>query len=222
MLKKLFEISDDKKIKKYLLPILPSNPVIVEAGAHIGKDTVEMSRLWKKGIIHAFEPIPDIYHQLVKNTSRYKNIITYPIALSSDSGTAEIFVSSGKSNASSSLLSPKEHINQHPEVHFNNSIIIKTITLNDWATRNNISSIDFLWLDMQGNELAVIKSISDALLSKVVAIYTEVSLIETYKGVPLYPEIKEWMLSRGFKAQVENLKWKDMGNVLFVRKSDQA
>ena len=37
--------------KKYFLKFLPENPVILEAGAHKGKDTVEMARLWRGGTI---------------------------------------------------------------------------------------------------------------------------------------------------------------------------
>jgi len=49
------------EIAKYL----PVNPVIIEAGAYIGNDTLEMSKVWPKGRIYAFEPVPMLYEKLV-------------------------------------------------------------------------------------------------------------------------------------------------------------
>jgi hypothetical protein len=47
--------------KSLIATYLPANPTIVEAGAHIGVDTVQMSKRWPRGTIHAFEPIPDLF-----------------------------------------------------------------------------------------------------------------------------------------------------------------
>jgi FkbM family methyltransferase len=213
---KLFK-QDNYEIKRLISNWLPSNsPIIIEAGAHIGSDTCEMGKTWPSGTIHAFEPIPEIYTKLVKNTKHFKNIITYPVALGTQTGTAEIFVSSGGSDGSSSLLSPKEHISEHPEVQFNKSIMINTITLDEWALKNKIDRVDFAWLDMQGFELPVLKA-SQVILKTMSAIYTEVSLKEMYEGTVLYPEFKDWMKSNGFSVKAEDLRWNDMGNVLFVK-----
>ena len=46
---------------------LPKNPVIVEAGAHIGRDTLKMHAIWPQATIHAFEPVPPLFKQLKKN-----------------------------------------------------------------------------------------------------------------------------------------------------------
>jgi hypothetical protein len=45
-------------------------------------------------------------------------------------------------------------------------------------------------------------------------IYTEVSLIETYKGVMLWPEFRRRLEDYGYKVVAEDLQWSDMGNVL--------
>jgi hypothetical protein len=54
--------------KEYIARFLPPNPIIVEAGAHSGKDTLSMCMLWPSGTIYAFEPIPAIFEQLVERT----------------------------------------------------------------------------------------------------------------------------------------------------------
>lgn len=216
-LKQIFLRTNNYAIKRKINELLNhKSPVIIEAGAHIGSDTIEMTKVWPKGTIHAFEPIPAIYEKLVKNTKKYNNIVTYETALSDKTGTAEIYVSSGNSDGSSSLLSPKEHIAEHPDVLFKSQIRIKTIKLDEWAMQNKITHIDFAWLDMQGFELPVLKA-SEVMLNTLTAIYTEVSLKEMYEGAALYPEFRSWMQSKGFKVALEDLRWQDMGNVLFIR-----
>ena len=204
--------------KSYVKKFLPSNPLIVEGGAHIGKDTLEMAEIWPGGKIFAFEPVPSLHTQLVAKTRTVNNVHCYPVALSDFTGSTTMYVSSGDSDGSSSLLMPKEHIYEHPNVRFSEKIQVETITLDEWADKQGIDHVDFLWLDMQGHELAVLKA-SPRMLGSARAIHTEVSLKETYKGVPLYPEFRHWMENKGFKVIREALPWPDMGNVLFVNRS---
>jgi hypothetical protein len=70
---------------------------------------------------------------------------------------------------------------------------------------------------MQGAEYRVLAS-SPEILKTVKVLFTEVSLIETYSEVLLYPEFKTWLEKQGFEMVLEDLPYDDMGNVLFVRK----
>jgi len=222
--RKVKKLKKQKKSKKgeinkeSLKDILPIRPKIVEAGAHIGRDTIDLAKLWPAGKIFAFEPVNEIFSQLIKNTQPYKNISCYRQALSYRNGTQEIYISSGSSNGSSSLLFPKEHLKVHPEVLFIDSEIVSTTTLDSWAEETGITVVDFLWLDLQGMELSVLKA-SKNIMKTVKAIYTEVNLLPLYKNAPLYPEFKAWLLEQGFCVQKEYLPWKDAGNVLFVKKN---
>ncbi len=201
-------------LKKYLT----SNPVMIDCGAHIGADSIELARIFPKGKVHSFEPVPFIYKQLQKNSKKFPNINCYPIALSNEDGYAQIQISEGGSDASSSLLIPKEHLIDHKEVLFKESLKVKTETLDTWAEKNNILRIDFLWLDMQGFEMQMLKA-STKVLPTVKVIFTEVSIKETYEGVILYNEYRSWLESIGFTMEIEMIpKASDQGNVLFVRK----
>lgn len=203
--------------KNYIKRFLPVNPVIIDAGAHVGGDSIEMYRLYRGAVVHAFEPVPHIFSLLRHNTRKFKGIHCHTIALSNQNGEQVMHVSSGASDGSSSLLAPKEHLKDHPDVFFNQTIKVTTQTLDTWAADQQLDHVDLLWLDMQGFELEVLKA-SRIILPTVKAIHMEVSTRATYEGVPLYHEVKEWMQSNGFKAEVEAIPqgW-DMGNVLFVR-----
>ena len=180
-------------------------------------DSAEMARYWKKGQLHCFEPVPHIYEQLKHNTQYYKNISTYPVALSEQTGNSEIHVSKGAQNASSSLLPPQNHLNIYPDITFEEKIEIQTVNLDEWAKQQGVAKVDFMWLDLQGFELQVL-SAAPNILKTVTAIYTEVHTQETYKGVPQYSDIRAFLEAHGFEVKHEDLNYEEGGNVLFVRK----
>ena len=207
-------------IPKYLLKkYLPANPVMVDCGAHIGEDSVELARLFPKGTVYSFEAVPDVFKKLKHTIRRFKNIVCYNIALSDKTGVSDIYVSSGSYDGSSSLLQPVKHLEDHPDVTFNEVLPVNTITLDEWASQNAIKKVDLLWLDMQGYEYYMLKG-SSAIFPQVDVIHTEVSTRETYSNVIRYEEIKEWLEQKGFGEVYKALpEGADMGNVLFVRKS---
>ena len=200
-------------IKKYL----PRNPVIIDCGANDGSDSVQLANIYK-GQIHAFEPIEYIFSALKLRTEKHSNIHCYQIALGDRNGEQNFFVSEGASIGSSSLLEPKEHLNDHPDTYFKKQIAVDTLTLNSWAEKHSIKKIDMLWLDMQGFEMNMLKAAGD-ILQTVKVIHTEVSMKETYTGVTFYPDYRNFLEKIGFKMVVEAIPadW-DMGNVLFIRK----
>ncbi|MBU2102348.1 MAG: FkbM family methyltransferase, partial [Candidatus Omnitrophica bacterium] len=149
---------NDGTISKHVIKqYLPENPIVVEAGAHIGTDTVEMSRLWPKGTVYAFEPVPGLFQRLWENTYQLENVCRYSFALGNKTRTAKMYISSGTSDGSSSLLAPKEHLTFYPGVTFQSHIEVKVMSLDEWAEKQNLNRVDFLWLDVQGYELVVLK-----------------------------------------------------------------
>ena len=211
------KVKKEKISKSVLKKYLPANPVIIDCGAHDGTDSVELAKILS-GTVHAFEPIPDIYQRLKLRTKKYPNIHTYTLALGNENGKQHFFVSEGGSDASSSLLEPSEHLKDHPDTRFNNRMEVEAMTLDEWSRQFNISRVDLLWLDMQGFELNMLKA-SVSLLPTVRMIHTEVSTKETYKGVALYSEYRQFLEEQGFSVVLEAIPqgW-DMGNVLFLRK----
>jgi FkbM family methyltransferase len=201
--------------KREMKRFLPAAPIVVEVGAHIGVDTSAMARLWREGRIYAFEPIPNLYRQLVDRVRRYDNVRTYQLALGTHSGEVAMNVSSGRSDGSSSLLTPLEHLEFHPDVTFEETITVHATTLDEWTNEHSVKP-DLLWLDAQGAELHILQSATSA-LSSASAIYTEVSIVENYSGGALYPALVSWLGEHGFKPAIECIPWADGGNVLFSR-----
>lgn len=201
--------------------VLGDAPVIVEAGAADGIDTLRFAARWPAAVIHAFEPVPELFAKLDAATRGSPRIHRHALALHDRHGAYPMRVSSGASVASSSLLEPGGHLARHPAVQFDSTIVVPTSTLDTWAERTGVAAIDLLWLDLQGHELAVLQA-APRILATVRAIHTEVSSESLYVGDALYPELARWLHERGFLVEYEALSADRSGNVLFVREADAA
>ncbi len=216
-------IFNSHKTIEILKQFLPDNPVILEVGAFNGSDTKRMAAQWPQCIIHAFEPLPEIYERLEKSTAHLPQVHRYPIALSNNNGTALFYVSEkpdrpGVASQAGSLCAPKERLKTSPII-FPRTVMVQTMTLEKWAKENALQSIDLLWLDTQGHELEILQSAGN-ILQNIKVILAEVSFIESYQGQPLYQDVVKWMEDHGFKyvgRDFEDTSKSFFGNALFVK-----
>jgi 2-O-methyltransferase len=217
-------IFNSHKTIETIKQFLPDNPVIVEAGAFDGYDTKKMALQWPQGIIHAFEPVSEIYERLLKNTSMLPNVQQHPAALSDHTGTAQFYVSEkptkpGIASQAGSLHKPKERLSRSPII-FPRMTTVQTITLDQWADENGVSAIDLLWLDTQGHELAILQA-APKMSHNIKVVLAEVSFIESYEGQPLYKDVVAWMAEHGFEEvgrDFADTTQSFFGNVLFLRR----
>lgn len=208
-----------------LAELLPANGIFLEAGAFNGKDTLSLAHHFPEATIHAFEPLPEIYAELRKNTQSTPPIRTYPIALSDKTGMAIFHIADhpkrpGKICQAGSLLVPQDRLNHSP-ITYPNTTQVPTIILDEWAAQNQVSSIDFMWLDLQGHELAVMKA-APKVLKTVTALYLELNFIQAYEGQPCSQELHEWVLNQGFTLKGTDYQQKPthfFGNHLYYRSS---
>jgi len=218
----LRRLRGDKKIwhqdvMKYLKNI--KNPVILEAGACDGQDTLRFAKLYPHATIYAFEPVKNLFEKIKQRVSGLDNVKLFQLALSDNNGESEMYISELKEfiSSSSSLLAPAKHLDINPEIVFEKKEIVKTMTLDSWAEQEKIDRIDAMWLDMQGAEPVVLKA-SEKIIRTVKVICSEVSFIELYKDQILYDEYRKWLESLGFEVKKEEFfKNNEGGNVLFVR-----
>jgi len=206
----------------FIQQFLPENPVIVEAGAHVGSDTSVMSKRWPQGTIYAFEPSPSVFKELKKKCRKRKNVKTFQLALGKEQGVAKFYPSqatnegngSGPHDAQGSLLPPSKKEWVWPSIGFGKAISVKQTTLDSWAKKEGIKKIDFLWLDMQGSELSMLKA-SPEILKTVQVIQTEVSKRSFYEGSAVAQEMQAWLEGQGFTLIY--MTTDEHGDALFVR-----
>ena len=210
------DVIPETSIARYL----PSNPIILEAGAHDGTDTLRMASFWPTAQIHAFEPVPGAYNELLARSIEHRTRIhCYPCGLGPNKGKMRMHVSgdgSAGSCQSSSLLPPsKSHSDEYSFVSFGKHIDIEVTSIDEWGHKQGVDHVDFMRLDMQGYEIEALKG-AEHTLKTTSAIQLEVSHIQLYQGAPIYAEVKDWMAEYGFRPAVKAV-FRVGGNVLFVR-----
>ena len=140
------------------------------------------------------------------------NAILFPLTLSEISGEQSFYYSITIGAASSLLKDGGMEICNYQDIEMK----VQCINLDEWACKHGVDHIDFIWLDIEGNELPVLKSASTILIP-VKAIITEVNFLEFRQGCTQYQELYDFLIVNGFRLYRiwGNPKWQ--GNALFVR-----
>lgn len=201
---------------RYFARFLPDNPVIIEAGAHNGIDTGALAKTWPQGQVHAFEPVPALFQEARRHNLHLRNVRLNRAALGATPGKAIFHVSAGGSDGSGSLLEPTGHLEAYPDTSFDQAIEVDVLTLTDYARVAGLDRLDFLWLDMQGGELAAMQGAGD-LMNTCRVIYTEVQFKPQYKNAPVFDDMKHWLASRGLYLVAHEISDENFGNAIFAR-----
>lgn len=179
-------------------PFLPENPTILEAGAHYGEDTVLFIQQWPHATVYAFEPCPSSYARLQQKTLNFSNIHIFPVALFSETGEYTFYMSE-KYDGTSSLL-PDNHTPYG--VHYNDCPIkVLCKNLDEWAREQGVNHIDYMWLDMEGAELYMLRAAPE-ILQTVRALSCELNFYEYRKGMTQFADLHAFLTSNGFELYV--------------------
>lgn len=193
---------------------LPSDPYILEAGAHSGEDTVRFAEAWPKGRIFAFEPVPLFFERLstVIHSKNISNVQTFPFGLFSSTGAHPFYYSQNCGGASSYLPAGKI-----AEINYGDiQMTLPCMTLDDWADKYGIDHIDFMWLDMEGAEYHMLKT-SPKILETTKVILTELNFKSFREDHTLYDTLKPFLESQGFTLHMiwGSASWQATG--LFIK-----
>lgn len=198
---------------------LPNDPIIVEAGAHYGTDTIRFVEMWPNSTIISFEPNPGAFSKLVNAVWDLKNVMTVPIALSTYDGEAILQVCYGTTGdqpifeGASSLLEPSDYM----AIHYQGpKVVVPCRILDHWCEDNHVKAVDFMWLDMEGMELQMLRS-SPNILKTVKVILTETNFQEFRKGMTQYSELKTFLEASGFILLCHTYAEGFQGDAVFIR-----
>jgi FkbM family methyltransferase len=162
--------------------------VILEIGANDGSDSQRFAETFPGGRIFAFEPDPRAIARW-KATVTADHVTLVETAIGNENGTITFHQSDGEVqdgpgtgwDLSGSIRAPKQHLERHPHIKFENTIDVPIRTLDSWAAETGIDRIDFLWADVQGAEKDLIRGAAET-LAKTRYFYTEYDNREMYEG----------------------------------------
>lgn len=200
---------------------IPENPNILEAGGHYGTDTIKMAQQWPKGQIYSFEPNPNAFKILSEATQNLTNVNIFNLALNDYNGTAILNVCYGTTGdqpifeGASSLLDASPEM----EIHYQGpKVEVSCVRLEDWCKKNGIFHIDFMWLDLEGIELQILKS-AKKILKNTKVIYTETNFYPFRKGTTQYKDLKNFLEKNGFVLLAHWYHEGYQGNAIFIKKT---
>jgi len=191
----------------------------IKGAMHIGAFTGEELNSYRGlGLSNTimFEPQPTLY-SLIKERCINEEVV-HNVALGSKRSTKDMYVSwreggvQNGSGASSSLLKPKQHLDDHPEVTFPETISVEVHKLDDYYD----DQFNFLNIDVQGYELEVLKGATKT-LQNIDAMIVEVNRDEVYEGCPLIEDINKFLVPNGFVLIQVAWQSKGWGDAVYAR-----
>lgn len=191
------------KIDIQMLPqFLPYNPIVVEAGALYGSETIRTAKLWPKGRVIAFEPNPHAFSILKKKTkeSMVSNIQIHNLALCNYNGTVPLNICYGMKGDDPAFEYASSVLPLTPDMQiYCKGVQIETpcVILDDWCEQAGIDHIDLLRLEIEGFELPVLES-SPNILKTVKVIYVKTIAHPHRLGMTQYPDLKRFLEKSNF------------------------
>jgi len=194
----------------------------IDVGAHLGETTLRQAALNPGLKVYAFEPNLTAAAKLIGRASNY---FVIPMAVAEKDGLASLNVNSF--DAASSLLPFNEASLQNwiggEALKINSTVPVPTIRLDTFMNLAKIERVDFLKIDTQGMDLAVVKS-AGSRLQDIAKITLEVDIkpVPLYEGAPSKEEVLTFLCEAGFSlVSVEKQSHDQEENLTFIR-SDLA
>jgi FkbM family methyltransferase len=193
----------------------------IHVGAFLGEELSQYRALGLTNTI-LFEPQKKLF-----DIVNFKCIVkekAFNVALGSKEQVVKMFISDregGVSNgagASSSILEPKKHLTEHPEVTFPSKESITVKRFDKFIQENgvDISNHNFLNIDVQGYELEVLKGMGEE-LEKIQLIIAEVNRDEMYEGCPMIEDIDDYVKDFGFKRVAVEWQSASWGDAIYAK-----
>jgi len=167
---------------------------IIHVGGHFGAEASMYNKLFPDSHVMFFEPHPYTYEILKTNIDSYPQMIAVNTALGSRKGVMQMFVETANQGQSNSLLKPKHHAVQYPNIIFNDTIDVEVDILDAFIFDD---TFNFMSIDVQGFELEVLKGAVNT-LKNINYIITEVNNKELYEGCCMIEELDGFLKKFGF------------------------
>ncbi len=166
-----FRTSGEKFAAEYvcrsLLKFVLGRPaVFFDVGANAGNYSLLLNEIFEQSrrpfVIYSFEPSASGFAKLKSQAQAFKNIKTFNLGLSDTDKTAVLFEDAGGSE----LASLYDRDLAESKIFLNKRETVQLATLDSFCSQNPIGFIDFLKIDVEGHELAILRGAAQMLKAK--------------------------------------------------------
>lgn len=148
----------------------------------------------------SFEPDPQEFAALAADSSGTRGDVVLPYALGERAGRLSLHLTKDR-GLSSIYLPNRAFLDSFPDAErwdVDGKVDVDASTLDEVLAAHSLSDLDFLKVDAQGSELAILRGGSEVLREHAIGIEVEVEFASLYEGQPLFAEVDAFARSLGF------------------------
>jgi FkbM family methyltransferase len=184
---------------------------IIHAGAHHGTEYSDYAACGVRRMIF-FEPCDKAFRVLSRALGRKRGVRLVQSALGARRGRATMYVEAANQGMSNSLLRPRKHLEQYPQIEFGATETVAVERLD----RFDCVGCNVLSMDVQGYELEILKG-APKTLRQIDYIYTEVNRAELYDGCARVGQLDRHLVD--FRRVETSWMGGSWGDALYVRRT---
>jgi FkbM family methyltransferase len=145
-------LNGERRLLRSVVRSAGPTPVFFDVGANVGRWSLEASRLAPHGRVHAFEPHPAAFAELVRAVSG-RNVSCHPVALGSAPGRAELHF-----DPELTVLSSLHERNLEGfGVALDDTVEVEVSTIDAFCDAEGIGAVDLVKIDVEGHELETLR-----------------------------------------------------------------
>lgn len=122
--------------------------VCLDVGANIGQTARQVTSTFPDAIVHCFEPVPETFDQLRRNTANLHGVHLHDIALSDRAGESQM------------TLADASGRNRIDAAGNGQQVSVRVETIDNFCSNQNLPAIHVLKIDVEGHELSVLRGAS--------------------------------------------------------------
>ena len=220
-----------KKVQKYYS--IQDINIIFDVGSRDAIQSIELINKFLNAKVFAFECNKENIKICEENTRNHKNITIIPKAVNDVNGQLSFYQVTAEN--SSQISPPDSYKNGKEDIFYSgmssifkndklDEVVVDGTRLDTFCEEQSISSIDLLWIDLEGAELRAIKSLGN-LLSTVKLLQVEAPIDPSNPEISDFESISSYLKEFGFdyldKDRIhKNIEDKEgFTDVVFVNKT---
>ena len=189
--------------------------IFFDVGANIGEWTNFVSKMKPGAKVFSFEPIDDSFNDLSKNVkSKNARLIKMALGDKTEKVVFNVYGDYSVMNSMYARASDGLMVLKKQEVDM--------MRLDDFCLENNVKNIDFLKIDVEGNELKVLDGAKDMLSNDKISViqfeyggtYIDAEILlkdvfDFFSELPytIYKILPDRLLQTGYSQQLENFQY---------------
>ncbi len=184
---------------------------IIHIGAHYGQE-YEIYQKFRIANLVFFEPLSQNFEILKSHVG--ENAKLFQKAMGNENKKVKMYVESANNGMSSSILKPKKHLEQYPNIVFDSEEIVEMVRLDEIL--EDKENYNFITIDVQGYELEVFKG-SRETLKNIDYILTEVNRDELYENCARVEQLDEFLGQFDFQRVETNWEGETWGDAFYLK-----